>query len=515
MKILFYPTSLNMSYIIDACEIIKDKNKKIKFGFIYNRKENESKIEIENLKYLKKKKLSVSNFYLENKKKCQNIDEAYLEYFEKISKINIWKIISSDRVYGRVYINDIHSYRSIFSKKNSKEILLDFINIAKNLEKIFLKYKPNVIYISNGQSNIEASIMNSFAKFYNVKILVPEPSRFKNYFFFSPSIYIFNDKIKKYYLSKKNTDQNDYKTNTLYEEIKNKGVISSDRVANVKKISLLSQKNFFQKILGDTIYTVLKHTIFYFLFLFGIKFRHLKVLSYYNLIWSIKDEIFSRKILRFVLSLKCPDLNKKYIYLPLHLIPETSTLLMGNDFMNQAFLVELISKNIPSDCKLYVKEHPAMFTSHGRKVEFYKRLKLLPNVELVPIYVDGVKLIKNSKLVIVVDGSSGFEAMLMGKAVVTMKYFIYSFLGLSETNNNINNLYLDIKNAIKKNKAATQKILESKIKGLIKSIISTCYTLRKPDTFYYNEKNVSLKDQNICGEDLANAMMKELKIIKK
>ncbi len=73
MKILFYPTSLNMSYIIDACEIIKDKNKKIKFGFIYNRKENESKIEIENLKYLKKKKLSVSNFYLENKKKIVKI----------------------------------------------------------------------------------------------------------------------------------------------------------------------------------------------------------------------------------------------------------------------------------------------------------------------------------------------------------------------------------------------------------------------------------------------------------
>jgi capsule polysaccharide export protein KpsC/LpsZ len=153
-----------------------------------------------------------------------------------------------------------------------------------------------------------------------------------------------------------------------------------------------------------------------------------------------------------------------------------------------------------------------MFSSHGRKAEFYKRLKLLPNVELVPININGIKLIKNSELVIVVDGSSGFEAILMGKPVVTMKYFIYSFMNLNETNYNINNLYLDIKNAIKKNKKISAKVLEKKVKRLIQSIISTSYTLRRPNLFYYNDKNFTLEDQKICGEDLAKAMIKELKI---
>ena len=425
MNILFYPTTLNLGYIIDACEIIKKKNKRIKFGFVNHKKGEKSKIERDNFEYLRKKKLNLSNFYLNDEIKFQNIDQSYLEYFEKISKVNIWKIISSDKTYGRIYINDIHSYRSVYSKKNSREILIKFTNIAKDIEKIFTKFKPNVVYISNGQSSLEASIINTFANYYNVKILVPEPSRFKNYFFFSPSIYIFNDAIKKYYFNKKNNKQ-DYNSNALFKEFIKKGLKSLNNYQN-KNTIYLNQNNIIQKILGDSICVILKNIAFYFLFFLGIRIRQSNVLNNYNLLKNIKDEIFSKKILKYLTSIKCPDLKKKYVYFPLQLIPKTSTLLMGNDFMNQGFLVELISKNIPSDCKLYVKEHPAMLFSHSKKVEFYKRLKLLPNVELVPINIEGTKLIKNSDLVVVVDGSSGLEAILMGKPLVTMKYFIYSF----------------------------------------------------------------------------------------
>ena len=49
-------------------------------------------------------------------------------------------------------------------QKNYEKILINFIYVAKRIEKIFLKFKPNTIFISSGQSNIEASIMNIFAK---------------------------------------------------------------------------------------------------------------------------------------------------------------------------------------------------------------------------------------------------------------------------------------------------------------------------------------------------------------
>tara|TARA_B100001029_G_C15060541_1_gene458067 strand:+ start:2575 stop:4113 length:1539 start_codon:yes stop_codon:yes gene_type:complete len=512
MKILCYPTSLNLGYIVDAFKLLKSKNSNIRFGFIYSYKENKSALEIENQNYLKKVDLNASffNIFSSNKKNDQKLDKKYLNYFESISEKNIWKIISSDRDYGRVYINDIYAYRSKYTKKNNKEILLNFINLSKRIEKIIFKFKPDVVYISNGLSNLEVSILNVLAKHYGAKILVPHPTMYKNYIFFSNDIYVYDEKIKKYYqnnkknLNLKNLDQ-------LFKETQKKGVVSLDRDTVRKQISKMQKKNILNLIFGDIIYTIFKHSIFQLIYLFGFRYKHLKVLKEYNFIWKIKDEIFLRKMLKSLISIKMPDIKKNYIYLPLHLIPETSTLLKGNDYMNQSFLVELVSKNIPSNCKLYVKEHPAMFTSHARKINFYKRIDSLPNVELVPIYADGMRLIKNSKLVIVVDGSSGFEAMLIKKPVVTLKYFVFSFLGLTITNNNINNLYDDIQKAFKINLEISPKKFERKIKSLITAISETCHQIRKPGFFFYNEI-LNNEDEKICGEDLAKALINELKI---
>ena len=507
-----------MGYIIDAIKLLKKENKNLKFGLIYSFNKKKSNLEIDNLIYLKKNKIGQKNFFInfEEKLTTTSLDKKYLEYFEKISNINIWKIISADRIYGRVYINDIDSYRSNFSKKNYEKILINFIYVAKRIEKIFLKFKPTTIFISSGQSNIEASIMNVFAKYYKVKILVPHPSFYKNYIYFSDDIYTFKAKKVEQTFYNQQIEKKDYKKyNLLLNEIKNKGVVSQDREIVRRKIALLFKKNLANKILGNFIYISLKHIFFKTLFSFNIKLYHLKFLSSYSLFLNIRDELYLKKMLKFLLLLKFPDLKKNYVYVPLHLMPETTSLLNGNDYMNQAFVIETISKNIPSNYKLYVKEHPAMFTSHARKIDFYNRISLLPNVELVPIYADGVKLIQNSKLVISIDGSSNFEAMLMRKPALYLKFFRYSFLNLTVTNSNLNILNLDIKKAINKVKKLKKFEFESKIRKLIYAIVNSCYILRKPGVFFYNDKKFSLLDQKICGEDLASAILKELKIKKK
>ena len=48
MRILCYPTSLNTGYIVEAFKILKEKNAKIKFGFLYSYGEQKSSLEIEN-----------------------------------------------------------------------------------------------------------------------------------------------------------------------------------------------------------------------------------------------------------------------------------------------------------------------------------------------------------------------------------------------------------------------------------------------------------------------------------
>ena len=48
MKILVYQTSLSFEYTVDACEIIKNKNKNVKFEFIFKNRKNTSNIDEKN-----------------------------------------------------------------------------------------------------------------------------------------------------------------------------------------------------------------------------------------------------------------------------------------------------------------------------------------------------------------------------------------------------------------------------------------------------------------------------------
>ena len=137
----------------------------------------------------------------------------------------------------------------------------------------------------------------------------------------------------------------------------------------------------------------------------------------------------------------------------------------------------------------------------------------LPNVLLINPSSDPRKVISKAQAVIIVDGSSGLEAILSKIPLVTMKSFNLDFLGLSVTNYNIENLYFDILKAIEKVRKVTKQEFELKIKILLKSIEESGYLLRDPDTFYYfARKEINEKEKNISAEDLAIAMTKELKL---
>ena len=66
MKILCYPTSLNMDFIIYAFEILKRKNPKIKFSFLGSQIDKKNKLELENNYYLKKSKINANFFYFDS-----------------------------------------------------------------------------------------------------------------------------------------------------------------------------------------------------------------------------------------------------------------------------------------------------------------------------------------------------------------------------------------------------------------------------------------------------------------
>ncbi|MGD9686124.1 MAG: hypothetical protein AB7U43_04025 [Desulfobacter sp.] len=138
-----------------------------------------------------------------------------------------------------------------------------------------------------------------------------------------------------------------------------------------------------------------------------------------------------------ILLAKYINLNKNFIYdqlnddckyyiYPLHLQPEASTLIHAKWYVDQINTILNISKTLPLDAVLYVKEHKSAIGRHT--LNFYKKLKSIHNVRLISYDVDVRKFINNCKGIVVLSGTMGWEAYLLNKPVFVLGDVFYDFL---------------------------------------------------------------------------------------
>lgn len=121
-----------------------------------------------------------------------------------------------------------------------------------------------------------------------------------------------------------------------------------------------------------------------------------------------------------------PDLDRPFLYLPLHFSPEITDMVFGTLYDHHEGFVFQLAKRIPSDTMLYVKEHTSML---GRRSgSFYRRLNRLYNVRMIDPRVDTFRLIRSARAVITVTGTAGWEAFLLQKPVVALGDVFYNFL---------------------------------------------------------------------------------------
>ena len=123
------------------------------------------------------------------------------------------------------------------------------------------------------------------------------------------------------------------------------------------------------------------------------------------------------------------DLKKiNYIYTPLHVIPESSTSILGGCYSNETFIIEALSQSIPADQYIVVKEHWDMIGF--RPISYYKKIKKLPNIILInpSTYSNPGDFIANSDLVVTISGSAGLEAAFMGVNSLIFSDVIYGLM---------------------------------------------------------------------------------------
>lgn len=108
--------------------------------------------------------------------------------------------------------------------------------------------------------------------------------------------------------------------------------------------------------------------------------------------------------------------EKNYFVFASHFEPEASVHVRAHNHADQLGLIKQISRILPPDCMLVVKEHRGNLGF--RKREFYYELSHLYNVKLASQHVDLKHLVENSHAVITMTGRIGLEALLMNKPVL-------------------------------------------------------------------------------------------------
>lgn len=172
-----------------------------------------------------------------------------------------------------------------------------------------------------------------------------------------------------------------------------------------------------------------------------------------------------------------PNLEKNYIFYPLHFDPEVVTMPEENIRANQILNIRKISASLPQNWYLYVKIHPFQFNYklnfwsgefYGNVMRYYKSiesLKYISNLENVKIIDDSVhqkKLIKNSKAVASINGTVFLEASYLNKMILVLgKRTIYKQFS--------NARYTESKNEVEK--AISELLQKDNYKSNLEKII--------------------------------------------
>jgi len=105
-----------------------------------------------------------------------------------------------------------------------------------------------------------------------------------------------------------------------------------------------------------------------------------------------------------------------FIYFPLHLDPEMTTVPLGGVFWNQLDAVQQLAVSLPANWTIVAKENPKQ-NGYARGMAFWHRLDRVPRTTLASRGVDSFRLIDGSRAVATVTGTAGWEALQVGKPV--------------------------------------------------------------------------------------------------
>lgn len=342
--------------------------------------------------------------FLENKPTTKEID-----FFEKRYG-NLWKYVIAERRY----LNFIFNKKFQSKSYNHQELINLIIGKFKYFEK---KLKNCDAVISTPAASSWALIMTDVAFKLGKKVICIDQVGFpKNRGILTESNKQIWTSVEKKYSINKNLSYFSSKTVAEAKSLINDWRIKSKSTVPWTKLTE-TQKPLSKYFNKKKIYRFVNHYIKYF-----------KGESYYlsNPFLMISQHLSFRLrniIIKRFYNYGVFNKNEKYFYYPLHMEPEANLMINGTRGLNQIALLQKIAIQLPFEYKLYVKEHPTMVG--WRLKSDYHKISKIPNLKIIDPNINGKIIVSNSKGVITVNGTTGWEALLLKKPVLLIGAAFY------------------------------------------------------------------------------------------
>jgi len=352
----------------------------------------------ENQKFVNFKKIW---YTLDNILKNHKLNIDNLTKFEKNYEINLWNMAINERLF----------YRFNLEKFSDDEILSILEQECLLFEKILDEVKPNFL-ITKWASRHYHQLLIELCSKKGIKILqLGQPKiGYKMLISENPSKIDGVNNLDSIISKKRNFSE-------LQNFVKNFNMSKQQTEYDTKKQTKLGFLNTGLEYIFSKNELDENHYDYYF---GGGKWKNIKyVLTSPNLRKT-------RKKFLDTLTEKLPE--KPFVYFPLAVDMERNLLINAPFYTNQIELIRHIAKSLPINFTLVVKENPAQISRDWRPLSDYKEIMDIPNVSLISPNVSYDKILEKSSLIILIGGTTGFEAAFYGKPSIVFSDMIYSLV---------------------------------------------------------------------------------------
>lgn len=144
----------------------------------------------------------------------------------------------------------------------------------------------------------------------------------------------------------------------------------------------------------------------------------------------------------------------EYVFFPMHKETDISQTFQAAFWHEQRNTIQVLASLLPGGYRLLVREH--RLNRGLRPTRYYRELSQLPNVVLIDPLDSQYKYLNNADLVVTENGSSGWEALLLNRRVITLAQTFYDGTGLSTKVTDANGLGAAIIEALARPAVADQ-----------------------------------------------------------